>query len=100
MPGHAAAEDLGPVGGIRRARRVEEQAGIERLPGRLGVDAETPAEPYREQRGLQAVLERQRHPEIGRQAEGAGDLGGAQPIGVWRCRRHTPIVNARFYLSL
>ena len=89
MPGHAAAEDLGTELRISRATRMEEQARVVRLPARLLVDPEPSAEPGGEQRALQPMLERQSHPEVGRQAERADHLGGPYAFSLRRSVRHS-----------
>ena len=80
--GHAAAEDLRGELRVGRATRVEEQARVVRLAPGLDIDAQAFAETHGEQRALQAVLERQPHPEIRCEAEAADDLGGPDTIGV------------------
>ena len=51
------AEELGGDLRVGRAADVEQQARVVRLRRRLRVDAEALAEPHREQRAVQAVLE-------------------------------------------
>ena len=60
-------EELGSGLSIGGASGVEEQARIVRSRGGFGVDAQAFAEPHREQRAVQAMLEWQPQGEICRQ---------------------------------
>ena len=81
---HAAGEDLRPELRVRGAAGVKEQARVVGVPARLGVEAEVLAKPGGEDRGLQTVLERQAHAEVGRQAEGADHLSGPYAFRHYR----------------
>jgi hypothetical protein len=61
-----------------------EQAGVVRLGRRRPVNPEAIGEPARDQRAVQAVLEREAHPEVGGQAECADHLGGTNSL-MLRC---------------
>ena len=78
------AEDLRPELRVRRAAGVEEQARVVGVPARLDVEPEALAQPGGEDRGLETVLERQAHTEVGRQAEGADHLSGPDAFWHWR----------------
>jgi hypothetical protein len=85
------AEDLRGDVCIGHAAGVEQQAEVVGIADGVLAGAGAARQPDREQRPLQTVLERQPHPEIGRQAERAGDLRGANPSGVERGRTcHDP----------
>jgi hypothetical protein len=77
-----AAEELRGDVGVGHAGGMKQQARVVRLSQRVGVGAQALPEPRREQRALQAMLERQPHTEIGRQAEHADDLRGADSFGT------------------
>ena len=51
-----------------------------RLEGGLRVDADPLRETHRDQRALQAVLERESHAEVRREAQRGDDLGGADLV--------------------
>jgi hypothetical protein len=54
---------------VRGAARMGEEAGVVGLRDGLAVDAEPVGEPHRNQGAMQAVLEREPHAEVRRQAQ-------------------------------
>jgi hypothetical protein len=84
MNGQGIAEDLGGDVRIRGAARVGEEAAVVGLRRRRAVDAEPAAEPHRDQRGVQPVLERQAHAEVGGQAQGRDQLRASDLLGDLR----------------
>ena len=80
---HATSEDLRPELRVRGAAGVEEQACVVGVPARVDVEAEVLAQSGGEDRGLQTVLERQAHTEVGRQAEGADHLSSPYAFLHW-----------------
>ena len=90
---HRAAEDLRRDVGIRRAAGVHQQARVVGLRGRRAVDPEAVRQPHRDQRAVQALLERKAHPQIGGQAKRRGHLGGTHSVAPRRCHgRHAATV--------
>jgi hypothetical protein len=85
-----AAEELRANVGVGHACGMKQQARVVRLSQRVDIGAQALPEPRREQRALQAMLERQPHTEIGRQAEHADDLRGADSFGT----RHSTCCHA------
>ena len=78
---------------VGRAARMREQAGVVRLRQVLAVDAEAVGDPHRDQRAVQAVLERERHAEVGRQAQRRDQLRGPDLLAALRrFRRHRATV--------
>jgi hypothetical protein len=69
-----------------------EQAPVIRLGGRVPVDRQPLAQPHRDQRRLQAMLEGQAHAEVGRQAQGAHHLSRPHPLSPQRLLRHAETV--------
>ena len=77
-------EELGGGLGARGAAHMEQQARVVRLRRGLGVHAQTLAQPHREQRALEAVLERHADAEVGRQGQRRDDLRGADLLAARR----------------
>jgi hypothetical protein len=75
------------VGG---AASVRQQAGVEGLRGGPAIDAEAVSDPHGDQRPVQAVLEREGHAEIGRQAERGDYLGCPDRVVALRPDCHAP----------
>ena len=84
MRGQRPAEDLRGDVRIRRAAGMREQAGVVGLARRRAVDAEPLGEPGRDQRGVQAVLERKPHTEIGGKAQRGHELRAADLLAALR----------------
>jgi hypothetical protein len=80
MSGHRAAEHLRRDVRLGRAAGVREQARVVGLRGGLAIDAQPVGYPHRDQRRLQAVLEREAHAEVRRQAKRPNQLGGADSL--------------------
>jgi hypothetical protein len=70
-------EDLRGDLRIRRAAAIREQARVIGLRRRLRIDSKTLAEPHRDPRCVQAMLERKAHRDVRRQAQRRRHLGGA-----------------------
>ena len=84
-----AAEGLRRHLDVDVAARVHQQAGVVRLRRRRAVDPEAIAEAHRDEGAVQAVLERERHREIGAEAQRRDDLRGTNPFTRRQClRRH------------
>jgi hypothetical protein len=79
------AESLGGDLRVGGAANVEQQARIVGLRGRLLVDAQPLAEPHRQQRALQAVLQRHPDPEVRRQRQRRHHLSGTDPFPALGC---------------
>ena len=77
MGGERTAEDLRGDVRLRGAAGVEEQARVVGLRGLVVADPEALREPHRDQRAVQAVLERESHPEVRREAERRHQLRAA-----------------------
>jgi hypothetical protein len=84
LDGHRTAEDLGGDVRIGGAPRVGQQAGVIGLRRSRAVDAEPIAEPHRDHRGVQPMLERKPHAEVRGQAQGRNQLRGADLFAVLR----------------
>jgi hypothetical protein len=69
--GQRPAEDLRGDVGLGRAAGVAEQAGVVGLRCARSVDAQPVGQAHGDQRRVQAVLEREGHAEVGRQASAA-----------------------------
>ena len=82
MGGERGPEELRGDVGVSGAARMGKQAGVIRLRRRRRVDPEPVSEPARDQRGVQPVLEREPHAEVGRQAQGPDHLRGADLLGA------------------
>ena len=82
---------------VRGAARMGEEAGVVGLRHVLAVDAEAVGEPHRDQRAVQAVLEREPHAEVRRQAQGrdqlrASNLSRPATLRLTRRERTPPLV--------
>jgi hypothetical protein len=80
------AEDLGGDVGICGAADVEQQARVVRLRRRLRIDAQSFAEPHRDQRAVQPVLEGNTDAEVSRQRQRRDQFRGADLCPVQRHR--------------
>ena len=70
---------------IRGAPDVGQQARVVGVRGRRAIDTEPVAEPHRDQRGLEPVIEREAHPEVGGQAQRCDQLRAPpSPRRPWR----------------
>jgi hypothetical protein len=67
---------------VRGATGMYEQRGVIGLDGGLAVDSKRVGEPHRDHGGLQTVLERKAHPQVGREAERAADALGPRQVDV------------------
>jgi hypothetical protein len=76
------AEELGADLGVGGTADVEEEAPVVGLSRGVGVDRQTLAQTHGEQGAVQAVLEREPHAEIRRQAEGRDHLGSTDLVPV------------------
>ena len=82
---HALVEELGADLGVGRAAEVEEHRAVVGVPSGLGVHAEPLRQSGGHQGGVQPVLDREAHAEVGRQAQGRHDL--RRPHGIGPSRR-------------
>ncbi len=80
----AVVEEVGGDLGVGGAPDVEEQAAVVRLRRGRRVDPEPLAESDGDQGAVQAVLEREAHAEVGRQAERGDHLGRADLVAARR----------------
>jgi hypothetical protein len=69
---------------VRGAARMGEQARVVGLPAGLAVDAEAVGEAHRDQRAVQAVLEREPHAEVRRQTQRRSKLRASDPLAALR----------------
>jgi hypothetical protein len=74
---------------VSRTAGVGEEAGVVRLVSALSVDAELVGKAHRDQRRVQAVLEREGHAEVRTQAEGRDQLGCTDSVAALRLARHS-----------
>ena len=79
-----AAEDLRRDVRVGGAADVGQQGRVVGLRRRGAVDAEPVAEPHRDQRGLEPVLEREAHPEVGGQAQRCDQLRASHLLAALR----------------
>jgi hypothetical protein len=98
------AEDLRGDVRIGRAPGVGEQAGVVGLRDALAIDAEAVGEAHGDQGAVQAVLQREPHPEVRRQAKGGDQLRAADLIaalgGSWGWRSGGYVAGSMFWLTL
>jgi len=69
---------------IRRAARMGQQARVVRLPARLPVDPEAVGKPHRDQRAVQAVLERDPMPRSVAKHRAATNSAPPDPLAARR----------------
>ena len=74
------AEDLGGDLRIGSAAAIREQARVVGLRCRLRIDSKTLAQPHRDLRCVQTVLERKAHGDVRRQAQRRHHLGSAHAL--------------------
>jgi hypothetical protein len=81
---HALAEKARADLGVSGASDVAQQAPVARLTYDGHVDPEPPRQPHRDDRPVQAMFERETHPEIGREGQRRDHLRGTQLFGPSR----------------
>ncbi len=82
--GETAPEDLRPHVPVDGAAHIHEEGGVIGARQRLLVGVEGPAEPHRDQRGPEPVLEGDPHRQVGGQTQRGDHLGSPDLLGGLR----------------